>query len=96
MYNKNTFPGLGPKETELVARLSYEKKTIVSTRDIEGFLPSDFKYRNQFIYNLKLKKILIPIKRGFYVFTPLESVPTGARANEFLLPAVFFRKRIIT
>jgi hypothetical protein len=53
MYNKNTFPGLGPKETELVARLSYEKKTIVSTRDIEGFLPSDFKYRNQFIYNLK-------------------------------------------
>ena len=93
MGNKNTFSGLGPKEAELVARLSYEKKTIVSSKDIDGFLPADFKYRKQFVYNLRQKKILIPIKRGFYVFTPLEAIPTGIRVNEFLIPAVFFPRK---
>lgn len=56
MGNKNTFSGLGPKEAELVARLSYEKKTIVSSKDIDGFLPADFKYRNQFVYTSGRKK----------------------------------------
>lgn len=90
MSNKNTFSVLGVKEAELMARLSYEKKTIVSAKEIDGFLPANFKYRKQFVYNLKRKKILTPIKRGFYVFTPLESIPSGARVNEFLIPAVFF------
>jgi predicted transcriptional regulator of viral defense system len=93
MDNKITFKGLGPKEAELVGRLTYEKKTIVSAADIDGFLPPDFKYRNQFIYNLKQKNILTPIKRGFYVFTPLEAVPSGLRVNEFLIPPVFFPRK---
>jgi len=93
MNNNNTFSGLGPKEAELVARLSYEKKTIVSAKDIDGFLPADFKYRNQFVYNLKQKKILNPIKRGFYVFTPLEAILSGVRINEFLIPPVFFPRK---
>ena len=90
MSNKNTFSGLGPKEAELVARLSYEKKTIVSAREIDSFLPADFKYRKQFVYNLRQKKILTPIKRGVYIFTPLESIPSGLRVNEFLIPKIFF------
>lgn len=93
MDNKNTFTGLGAKEAELVARLSYEKKTIVSVKEIDNFLPTDFKYRNQFVYNLRQKKILTPIKRGFYVFTPLESIPSGMRVNEFLIPPVFFPRK---
>ncbi|MDO9541141.1 MAG: type IV toxin-antitoxin system AbiEi family antitoxin [Kiritimatiellia bacterium] len=93
MDNKITFRGLGPKETELIARLSYEKKTIVSAGDIAGFLPADFKYRNQFVYNLKQKRILTPIKRGIYIFNPLEAVPSGIRVNEFVIPPVFFPRK---
>jgi len=90
MTNKNTFSGLGPKEAEFVARLTYEKKTIFSAADITGFLPSGFKYRNQLVYTLKQKRILTPIKRGFYAFTPLEAIPTGLRVNELLIPPLFF------
>ena len=90
---KNTFSGLGPKEAEFVARLTYEKKSIVSAADIDGFLPPGFKYRNQLVYTLKQKKILTPIKRGFYIFTPLESIPTGLRVNEFLIPPLFFPRK---
>lgn len=93
MTNKNTFTGLGAKEVELMARLSYEKKTIVSAKDIDSFLPANFKFRNQLVYHLKRKKILISIKRGFYVFTPLESIASGVRVNEFLIPPLFFPKK---
>jgi len=93
MDKKNTFRGLGPKETELVARLTYEKKTIVSVEEIDSFMPPGYKYRNQFIYNLKQKKILTPIKRGFYVFTPIETVQSGVRINELLIPPVFFPRK---
>jgi predicted transcriptional regulator of viral defense system len=90
MTNKITFKGLGPKEAELVARLTYEKKRIVTAEDLSLLLPSDYKYRNQFIYSLKKKNILATIKRGFYIFTPLEALPAGPRVNEFLIPPVFF------
>ena len=93
MTNKITFKGLGPKEAELVARLTYEKKTIFSSVDIDGYLSPDFKYRNQLIYNLKQKNILTTIKRGFYVFTPLEAISTGLRVNEFLIPPIFFPRK---
>jgi predicted transcriptional regulator of viral defense system len=93
MDNKITFKGLGPKEAELVARLAYEKKRIVTAEEIAGFLPSDFKYRSQFIFNLKQKSILTPIKRGVYVFTPLELVPSGPRINELLIPPIFFPQK---
>ena len=93
MKKNNTFKGLGPKETGFVARLSYEKKTIVSVDEIDSFLPSNYKYRKQFVYNLKQKKILTPIKRGFYIFTPIESVRSGVRVNELIIPSVFFPRK---
>lgn len=93
MDNKITFNGLGPKEAELVARLTYEKKTIISIKELDSFLPVNYKYRNQFVYNLKQKKIFAPIKRGYYVFTPLESIPSGIRVNEFLIPPIFFPRK---
>ncbi|MFH1260015.1 MAG: hypothetical protein ABII74_09480 [Elusimicrobiota bacterium] len=49
MDKRNTFIGLGPKEAEFVARLTYEKKTIISVREIDSFLPAGYKYRNQFL-----------------------------------------------
>ena len=93
MDNKNTVSGFGPKEAEFVARLSYEKKTVISAKEVDGFLPADFKYRKQFVYTLKQKRILTPIKRGVYVFTPLDSIATGTRINEFLIPPIFFPRR---
>jgi len=93
MNKRNTISGFGPKEAEFVARLSYEKKTVVSAEEIDGFLPADFKYRKQFVYTLKRKRILTPIKRGVYVFTPLDSITTGTRINEFLIPPIFFPRK---
>jgi predicted transcriptional regulator of viral defense system len=90
--NKNTISALGQKEAEIVARLSYEEKDIVTVQELDSYLPVDFQYRKQMVYNLKKKKILVPIKRGVYIFVPLESVPTGRRVNEFLIPSIFFPK----
>ena len=88
--NKNTISALGQKEAELVARLSYEEKDIVTVQEIDSYLPIDFQYRKQLVYSLKKKKVLTPIKRGVYIFIPLGSVPTGRRVSEFLIPPIFF------
>ena len=87
---KNTISALGQKEAELVARLSYEEKDIVTAQELDAYLPIDFQYRKQLVYNLKKKKILTPVKRGVYIFIPLESVATGRRISEFLIPPIFF------
>jgi len=90
--NKNTVSSLSQKEAELVARLSYEGKDIVTAKDLDAYLPTSFQYRRKLVYSLKKKKILIPIKGGVYIFVPLEAVPTGRRISEFLIPTVFFPK----
>lgn len=90
MLNRNTISALTQKEAQLVARLSFEKKDIVTAQELDSFLPGDFHYRKKLVYGLKKKGILTPIKRGVYIFVPLESVPTGRRVNELLIPSVFF------
>ncbi len=90
--NKNTIQGLGQKEAELVARLSYDKKKIVRAEELYRLLPG-VKYRKQFVYNLKQKGILSPIKKGVYIFTPLDSIPSGRRVNEMLIPPFFFPRK---
>ena len=90
--NKNTMSSLSKTEVEIVARLTYEKKDIVTAKELSSYLPADFPYRNQLVYSLKKKRVLIPIKSGVYIFVPLEAVPTGRRVSEFLIPTVFFPK----
>lgn len=90
--NKNTISPLGQKEAELVARLSYEGKDIVTAKDLDAYLPTNYQYRRKLVYGLKKKRFLIPIKGGVYIFVPLEAVPTGRRISEFLIPTVFFPK----
>jgi predicted transcriptional regulator of viral defense system len=92
MADKKTFSSLSQTETELIARLSYEKKEIVTAKEIDSFLPANFPYRRQLVFRLKTKNILIPIKNGIYIFVPLESVPTGRRVSEFIIPSVYFPK----
>ena len=88
----STISALSQKEAKIVARLSYEEKDIVTAKELDSYLPTDFQYRRKLVYSLKKKRILIPIKRGVYIFVPLESVPTGRRVSEFLIPSVFFPK----
>ena len=88
--NKNTMTSLSKTEVEIVARLTYEEKDIVTAKELDSYLPSNFPYRNQLVYSLKKKRVLIPIKSGVYIFVPLDAVPTGRRVSEFLIPPVFF------
>lgn len=90
--NRNTLSSLSKTEVEIVARLSYEEKEIVTAREIDSYLPPGFLYRNQLVYSLKKKRVLIPIKSGVYIFVPLEAISTGRRVSEFLIPKVFFPK----
>jgi len=90
--NKNTISALSQKEAGIVARLSYEEKDIITAKELDSYLPVNFRYRRKLVYSLKKKRILIPIKGGVYIFVPLESVPTGRRVSEFLIPPIFFPK----
>ena len=82
---------LGPKETEVVARLSYEKTTVITKEQLEKLFGKSVLVR-QIIYQLKKKGILKPISRGIYYYSPLEAGPAGARINEFLIPPILFPK----
>ena len=82
---------LGPKETEVIARLSYEKVTVI-TRERFGRLFGKSVLVRQIIYQLKKKGILKPITKGVYYYSPLEAGPAGARINEFLIPHILFPK----
>jgi len=90
MVDNNTISSLSRKEAELVARMSYQQKDIITAKELDGYLPRGFPYRRKLVYSLRKKKILMPIKNGVYIFVPLEAVPTGRRISEFLIPAVFF------
>lgn len=82
---------LGPKETEVVARLSYEKTTVITKEQLEKLFGKSVLVR-QIIYQLKKKGILKPITRGVYYYSPLEAGPAGAQINEFLIPPILFPK----
>ena len=90
--NKNTISALTQIEVEIVARLSYEGKDMVTAKELDTYLPDDFRYRRKLVYSLKKKRLLIPITRGAYIVVPLDAVPTGRRVSEFLIPPVFVPK----
>ncbi|MFH0940360.1 MAG: hypothetical protein V1840_00705, partial [Candidatus Omnitrophota bacterium] len=81
----------GPKETEVISRLSYEKVTIITKEQFDKLVGQSLLTR-QIIYQLKKKGILKPIIKGIYYYSPLESGPAGSRVNEFLIPSVLFPK----
>ncbi|MFC1508197.1 type IV toxin-antitoxin system AbiEi family antitoxin [Candidatus Omnitrophota bacterium] len=93
MIPKNTSKTLGPIETNIVARLTYEKKTIVTTGDLDQLFKLSPEDRKQVVFRLKKKKILTSIKRGVYAFSPLESGPEGTGIDELLIPSLFFPQK---
>lgn len=89
MDNKNR-TRFGAKEIEVISRLSFEKKRIVTKKDLDIFFKFAALERNKIVYRLKQKGIFSPIKRGVYIFSPLEYGATGAAINDLLIPAQFF------
>lgn len=81
----------GPKETEVISRLSYEKVTLITKEQFDKLFGRSLLTR-QIIYQLKKKGILKPIIKGIYYYSPLESGPDGRRVNEFLIPPALFPK----
>ena len=93
MTPKNTYKTLGPIETNIVARLTYEKKAIVTAEDMDQLFNLLPEHRKQIVFRLKRKKILSPIKPGIYIFSPLEAGPEGMGVDELLIPRLFFPKK---
>jgi len=90
MKNNTIRKYLGPKETEVIARLSYEKVSLVTKEQLDKWFGFPPELRKQIVFRLKKKRVLVPIKRGVYFYSPLESGPAGSRINEFLIPSVLF------
>ena len=93
MDTKNTSRNFGPIETNIVSRLTYEKKIIVTAGDLDSLFKLSPEDRKQIVFRLKKKKILTPIKRGVYAFSPLEAGPEGTGIDELLIPPLFFPKK---
>lgn len=83
---------LGEKEIEVISRLSYEKKRVVTKEDLDALFKFNDIERNKIVYRLKKKGLFSAIKRGVYVFSPLEYGEGGAAINEMLIPPQFFPK----
>ncbi len=81
---------LGPKETEVVARLSYEKTSVITRKELGNIFNFDYGLSGQIIFRLKKKGIFKFIKKGVYFYSPLESGPEGRNMNEFLIPAILY------
>lgn len=90
--NKSTMRRFGPIEAEIIARLSYEKKTIVTTKELDDFFNFSSIERAKIVVRLKKKNILIPVKRGVYIFSPLEAGPEGIGIDEMLIPPLYCSK----
>jgi predicted transcriptional regulator of viral defense system len=92
MKNNTIDKYLGPRETEVIARLSYEKVSLITKEQFDRWFKFNQALRKQVIFRLKRKGILTAIKRGVYFYSPLESGPAGSNINEFLIPSIFFPK----
>lgn len=81
----------GPKEVEVIARLTYEKINVITKQQFDKFFNKSLLTR-QIIYQLMKKGILKPINKGVYYFSPIESGPIGRSINEFLIPSILLPK----
>lgn len=92
MDDKNTIGRLGPLETEVIARLTYEKKTVVTSLELDRLFKFSPVERAKIVFRLKRKNILSPIKRGVYLFSPLDAGPLGRGIDELLVPPLYCPK----
>ncbi len=84
----------GEKEIEVISRFPYEKKRIASKEDLDALFKFNDIERNKIVHRLKKKRVFSTIKRGVYIFSPLEYGEGGAAINEMLIPPQFLRREI--
>lgn len=92
MINNNTKQYLSPRETEVIARLAYEKVSIITQEQFNKYFKFPRRVREKILFRLSKKGILRNIKKGVHLYSPLESGPAGSNINEFLIPSIFFPK----
>ena len=83
---------MNPREREVVARLAYEKVSIITKEQFDRYFNFPKRVKEKTLFRLKKNGILTTIKRGIYFYSPLESGPAGSSINEFLIPPVLFPK----
>jgi len=92
MIKNNAKQYLSPRETEVIARLAYEKVSLVTQEQFDRYFRLPRRAREKILFRLNRQGILKKIKKGVYLYSPLESGPAGSNINEFLIPQVFFPK----
>jgi predicted transcriptional regulator of viral defense system len=92
MVKSNTIQYLSPREREIIARLAYEKVSIITLEQFGKYFKFSKRAREKILFRLSRQGILKKIKNGVYLYSPLESGPAGSSINEFLIPSVFFPK----
>jgi len=90
--NNSTYQYLNPNETSVIARLSYEKISIVRREQIAQWFEFPRVVLDKTISRLSKKGILRSITKGVYFYSPLEAGPSGMNINEFLVPSIVFPK----
>jgi len=88
----NGFYNFNSAEIKFISWLTYDKIKIISYRDLDKYLPKNYRYKNRFISNLIKKKVLIPIKKEVYMFVPVEALLTGTTVNPYMLPKIYYPK----
>jgi len=80
-------PGLGTKETELIANLSDERMRVFSVADASKLMNISRKAASDLVLRLFGKKKLIRIEKGKYLLVPPEAWKTGEYTEEGILIA---------
>lgn len=88
----NTKQYISPREADVIARLAYEKLSIVTRQQFDNYFNFPQRVREKILYRLNKRKILKKIKKGVYFYSPLETGPAGSNISEFLIPPIFFPK----
>jgi len=88
----NTTGYLNPQEQEVVARLAYEKISIITPEQFDKYFNFPKQVKQKTLFRLTKKGILKNIKKGVYFYSPFESGTAGSNINEFLIPPVLFPK----
>jgi len=92
MIKNNAKQYLSPRETEVIARLAYEKVSVVTQEQFDRYFRLPRRAREKILFRLNRQGILKKIKKGVYLYSPLGSGPAGSNINEFLIPYVLFPK----
>jgi predicted transcriptional regulator of viral defense system len=64
----NTKQYLSPRETEVIARLSYEKASLLTQEQFDKYFKFPKRVREKILFRLKKKGILIAVKKGIYFY----------------------------